>query len=267
MSRTHSLLDTLRLLNRALEHDDPAEERIPDTRAGVAELFFLLPKSDLARFATVDQSSANLIVRTGAVGSQALRELGSRIERELTDDLPPGFHARLTGNAVLLANAADSVAESQPRGIGATTAAIVAVLWLSLGSFPMAMLTMIPNLVPVAIFFGVLGAGFAPLSLPTSLIGNIALGLAIDSTVHFLFRYRAERRTGLSPDLAAERTGRHVGRDIAVAELMLACGFFAVVVSQFATLREFGALSSFTVILCALCDLMLLPALLVRLRI
>jgi predicted RND superfamily exporter protein len=131
----------------------------------------------------------------------------------------------------------------------------------------MAMLTMIPEPGPGGDLLRRAGAGSRRSSLPTSLIGNIALGLAIDSTVHFLFRYRAERRTGLSPDLAAERTGRHVGRDIAVAELMLACGFFAVVVSQFATLREFGALSSFTVILCALCDLMLLPALLVRLRI
>jgi predicted RND superfamily exporter protein len=267
VTRTHSLLDTLRLMNRALARDDPAEERVPDTRGGVAELFFLLPKSDLQRFATVDQSSANVIVRTGVVGSHALRELGDRIEHALADDLPPGFQARVTGNAVLLARAADGVASSQSRSIGATTAAVFFVLWLSLRSFPLALLAMVPNLVPVAIFFGVLGAGLAPLSLPTSLIAAIALGLAIDSTVHFLFRYRVERRAGHAPARAAELCGRHVGRDIAVAELMLACGFLAVAASQFATLREFATLSSFTVLLCALCDLMLLPALLVRLRV
>ena len=117
---------TLRLLNRALEHDDPAQARIPIRQAGVAELFFLLPKSDLARFATVDQSSANLIgcARGGRLAGAARARLIEQADRRPAARL----HARLTGNAVLLANAADSVAESQPRGIGATTAAIVAVL-------------------------------------------------------------------------------------------------------------------------------------------
>lgn len=126
---------------------------------------------------------------------------------------------------------------------------------------------MVPNLVPVAIFFGMIGAGVATLSLPTSLIAAVALGLAIDSTAHFMFRYRADRQAGATPEAAVASCIRAVGRPIAIAELMLCAGFLAVAASHFATLREFGILTSITVAVCLLCNLMLLPALLVRLRI
>jgi predicted RND superfamily exporter protein len=267
VSRTLSFLDTLRVLNRALSRDDPAQERVPDTRGAIAELFFLLPKADVARFATVDQSSANLVVRTGTVGSAPLRALGARIQAALADGLPPGFTAQVTGNALLLTRAADGVARSQPRSVALATAAIFALLLGSLRSWRLALIAMIPNLVPVAIFFGMLGAGFATLSLPTSLIATVALGLAIDATAHYMLRYLALRRAGAEVEEAARITGRNVGRPIAVAALMLCGGFLAVGASQFATLREFGILTSATLAVCALCDLMLLPALLVRLRV
>jgi predicted RND superfamily exporter protein len=267
VSHTLSFLDTLRVLNRALARGEPLEERLPDTRAAAAELFMLLPKTDLARFATVDQQSANLVVRTGAVGSAALRELGGRIESVLAESTPPGFSAELTGNALLLTRAADGVAWSQPRSLLAETLAIFALLAFSLRSPRLGALAMVPNLVPVAIFFGLLGAGFATLSLPTSLIAAVALGLAIDSTAHFVFRYQAERRAGAAPDATVARCVQQVGRSIAIAELMLTAGFLAVAASHFATLREFGILSSVTVAVCLLCNLMLLPALLVKLRI
>ena len=267
VSRTMSFLDTLRVLNRALAGDDPEQQRVPESRAAVAELLFLLPKSDLSRFATVDQSSANLVVRTGAVGSASLRELGARIDAELADGVPEGFGARVTGNALLLTRAADGVAWSQPRSLLAETLTIFALLTWALRSPVLGLLAMVPNLVPVAIFFGMIGAGVATLSLPTSLIAAVALGLAIDSTAHFMFRYRADRQAGVTPEAAVASCIRAVGRPIAIAELMLCAGFLAVAASQFATLREFGILTSITVAVCLLCNLMLLPALLVRLRI
>jgi len=97
VSRTLSLLDPLRVLNRVVSADDPEQERVPDTRAAVTELLFMLPKADLQRFATIDHSSANLVVRTGAVGSAALRDLTAELELAL-DSLPPDLFATITGN-------------------------------------------------------------------------------------------------------------------------------------------------------------------------
>ncbi|HVN40782.1 MAG TPA: MMPL family transporter [Myxococcota bacterium] len=267
VSHTTSFLDTLRVLNRALSRDDPAQERVPDSRAAIAELLFMLPKADLQRFATVDQQSANLIVRTGAVGSASMRALGARIDDVLSHDTPPGFTARVTGNALLLTRAADGVAGGQASSLLAETLAIFALMSWSLRSFSLGFMAMVPNLVPVAIFFGMLGAGVATLSLPSSLIAVVSLGLAIDSTAHFLFHYREYRRAGATPDEAVASCVRALGRPIAIAETMLCVGFAAVAASHFATLREFGILTSISVGVCLICNLMLLPALLVRLKV
>jgi predicted RND superfamily exporter protein len=266
-SRTLSFIDTLRILNRAVSADDPAEERIPATRAGVSELLFLLPKGDLARFATVDQAEANLIVRTGEVGSASVRRLTDGIESLLQEAALPGApRTYVTGNALLLTRAADGVAAGQPLTVGFAALAIFILLSAGLRSLGLGLVAMLPNVVPVLIFFGALGAGTASLSLPTSLIGSVALGIAIDATAHFLVRYRDERDAGLGPEEAAQRCVEQVGRPIAIATATLFLGFASVCFSEFATLREFGALSAMTMLVCSLTDLLLLPALLIRLR-
>ena len=125
---------------------------------------------------------------------------------------------------------------------------------------------MVPNLIPVLVYFGVLGLGAAPLSLPTSLIGCMALGIAIDDTVHYVVRYRAERRAGAEPAAAARLTTRFVGRPIVITSIMLSLGFLVVMASEFATLREFGLLTALTMGICLCADLVLFPALLQRTR-
>ena len=143
---------------------------------------------------------------------------------------------------------------------------ILLVIAIGLRSPRLGAVAMIPNLIPVLLFFGLLGLGVAPLSLPTSLIGCVALGIAIDDTVHFMVRYREERGRGASPEEAAARCTLLVGRPIAVTSFVLVAGFLVVTFSDFATLQEFGWLSAITMAICLVNDLVLLPALLVRFR-
>ena len=126
---------------------------------------------------------------------------------------------------------------------------------------------MVPNLVPVLIFFGLLGAGLAPLSLPVSLIGCMALGIAIDDSVHFMVRYTRERRRNRNPLEATLVCSRLIGRPITITSVMLCLGFLVVTGSRFATLQEFGVLSALTMGVCLATDLILLPAVLIRLRV
>ncbi len=263
VSRTMSLVDSLRILNRAVSGDDPQAERVPDSRAAVTELLFMLPKGDSQRFLTVDHSRANVIVRTGRVGSAAMRSLADGIRAAIREqELPEGASAQLTGNALLLNRAADGVARRQPLTVGLAAATIFALLAFGLRSLRLGLVAMVPNVVPVVIFFGVLGSGLSPLSLPTSLIGSVALGIAIDATAHYIVRYRSERLSGASPSESVSRCTHSVGRAIAIATLMLSFGFLSVTLSGFATLREFGYLSAMTMAVCGVTDLLLLPAVL-----
>jgi len=266
VSRTLSFIDSLRMLNRAFHADDPGQETIPETRPAVAELLFMLPKSDAQRFTTVNHGRANLVVRTGLVGSNEILRLTRDIEAVLADQPLPGASAQVTGNAVLLARSADGIARGQPLSVAVAAVTIFFLIALALRSPRIGALAMVPNLLPVLAFFGLLGLGVAPLSLPTSLIGCLALGIAIDDTVHYLVRYRDEREAGLSPGEAARQCTLHVGRPIAVTSFMLVAGFLVVTGSKFATLQEFGYLSAGTMGICLLNDLVLLPALLSRAR-
>ena len=268
VSRTLSFLDTLRVLNRAFNADDPREERIPETRKGVTELLFMIPKSQLQRFATVNHGKTNIIVRTGEVGSAAIARLHENLDDVIEKTpLPSGVEASVTGNAILLARSADGIARGQPQSVALAAVTIFFVIALGLRSPRLGALAMVPNLVPVLVFFGLLGLGAAPLSLPTSLIGCVALGIAIDDTVHYLVRYRAERQVGASPELAIVRCSQFIGRPIAVTSVVLVSGFLVIALSDFATLREFGVLSAATMGICLVNDLILLPALLVRFRV
>jgi predicted RND superfamily exporter protein len=268
VSRTLSFIDSLRMLNRAFEGDDAAAERIPESRGGVTELLFMLPKSEMSRFVTVNHSRSNIVIRTGEVGSAAISQLATEIEAVVAETpLPAGVTARLTGNALLLARSADGIARSQPKSVALAAMAIFLLIAVGLRSPRLGAVAMVPNLLPVLSFYGLLGMGAAPLSLPTSLIGCIALGIAIDDTVHFLVRYRAERLMGEDSVTAAMRCGRHIGRPIAITSIMLVLGFGVVAASEFATVQEFGILTAVTMAICLIADLILLPALLTRLRI
>jgi predicted RND superfamily exporter protein len=266
VGRTISVVDSVRRLNRAFQADDPGAERIPDSREAVSELLFMLPKADISALITVDHARANLVVRTGTVGSAAVLELADAITREAEAIAPVGAEVRVTGNTILLSRSADGIARSQPLSIGAATLAIALFVTAALGSLTLGLIAMIPNVIPVLIFFGALGAGAASLSLPTSLIGCMALGIAIDDTVHFLARYRAEREAGADPRAAIRIALLRVGRPIAITSAMLCLGFLVVTGSRFATLQAFGLLSAFTMAVCLATDLILLPAILLRTR-
>jgi hypothetical protein len=95
----------------------------------------------------------------------------------------------------------------------------------------------------------------------------VALGIAIDDTVHYIVRYRAERMAGRSSELAAERACQSTGTAIITACAMLVAGYSIIALSGFATLRQFGLLSAGTMLMCLLTDLILLPALLMRRRV
>ncbi|MEE2679312.1 MAG: MMPL family transporter [Myxococcota bacterium] len=263
---THSVsvVDLVRVVHQAIRDGDPREARVPEGIDAVAEVMLVIPKAKKRPLLNVDHSRANLFVRAGEQGSGAVRNLVAQLEAALEAELPEGLRAEVTGDTVLLNRSADALVAIQTRTVGLTALAVFAIVALAFRSLPLACVALAPNLVPVLLFYGLLGLGIAPLSLPTSLIASIVLGIAVDDTVHFLARYRRGRAEGLSPGEAVVQCGRRVGRPIAITSVMLFLGFLVVSLSGFATLSEFGLLVGLTVLVCLATDLVLLPALLVR---
>lgn len=267
VDEVQSVLDFLRSANRALEGGSEDALVLPASEGSIAEVFLLLPKNRLRRFVSSDRSAANLLLRSRVGGSAEVRKLEGRVHAALMEQPPPlPLAIDVTGNVVVTNRGADGIASDQALTVSVATLVIFVLIAVSFGSPKLAALAMVPNVVPVLLFYGLLGTGFASLSLPTSLVGCIALGIAVDDTAHFLSNYRRHRARGLSPEEAAASCIRMLGRAIVATSAMLIAGFCVVGLSSFATLSEFGVLSAITMLLCLAADLVLLPALLIRAR-
>ena len=264
VDHTTSVVDLVETLNRALEKDDPDAETIPTARGEVTELYYLIPKNELRTFLNSNHSDTNILVRTSASGSARVLALEKRIKEVLAGSgLADEINAEVTGNTILVNHSADHIATNQLASVALATLCIFICIATALGNPRLGIVAMIPNVTPVLLFFGLLGAGAAALSIPTGLVGCIALGIAVDDTAHFVVDFSRYREAGLSAVDAAAECVVKLGRPIVATSLMLVAGFFVLGFSNFATLREFGYLAAATMAICLAADLTLLPALLV----
>jgi uncharacterized protein len=148
------------------------------------------------------------------------------------------------------------------RGLAVAAVVVLAMLVLLFRSSALTAAAVPANLLPVALVFGVMGWTGIPLDIATATIGTIVLGIAVDDTIHFLYRYRAERRAGLGREEAVERTCREAGRPIVLTTLVLALGFAVLATSGSLSIAYFGVVATLAIVGAMLADLLVLPALL-----
>jgi predicted RND superfamily exporter protein len=169
---------------------------------------------------------------------------------------------RASGYLPLYLRIVDYVVSGTIWGLAISTVIVFAMVGLLLRSLPLTLAAMPTNLFPVALVFGIMGWTGIPLDIATATIGAIVLGIAVDDTIHFLFRYRAERQAGLSREEAVGRTYRATGRAVVFASMVLAIGFAVLATSSSQSIAYFGIVASLSIVGAMLADLFLLPVLL-----
>jgi predicted RND superfamily exporter protein len=167
----------------------------------------------------------------------------------------------VTGMPVLSAQLSIGSARSMIVGMGLALLAISAILVVTLRDARLGAVSIVPNLLPVAIAFGLWGALAGQISFAATVVGALTYGIVVDDTVHILAKYQRFRRT--MDQLAAIRTAfRSVGVAVVVTSLALAVSFLPFALSGFLVNRHFGALTALTLLAALLADLLFLPALL-----
>ncbi|HLM68684.1 MAG TPA: MMPL family transporter, partial [Longimicrobium sp.] len=156
----------------------------------------------------------------------------------------------------------DYVVSGTIWGLAISTLIVFAMVGILLRSLPLTLAAIPTNLFPVALVFGIMGWTGIPLDIATATIGAIVLGIAVDDTIHFLFRYRTEREAGLSREEAVGRTYRETGRSVVFASVVLALGFAVLATSSSQSIAYFGIVASLSIVGAMLADLLLLPVLL-----
>jgi predicted RND superfamily exporter protein len=216
---------------------------------------------------TPDFATASILVRTNLSGSAVIEQTLGRIRAYIANHFPAELPVTLTGNLVLLTGTTSEIVAGQVKSLALALGVIFIVMSLMFLSVRIGFLAILPNALPILIFFGVMGWSGIYLNLGTSLIAAIALGIAVDSTIHYMARLNLELRGETDQEEAIARTLRTVGAPIIYTTVALFLGFLTFAFSSFVPIQNFGVLSSVTMATALGANLILLPALLATAKI
>lgn len=261
-----SFLDHLKLIHRVFRDDDPAFETIPERAALSKQLLLLGGTRDLVSYTDSGYQTINIHVRARAIDTESLGALLKRIENRL-EAFPPEIRSRITGSTVLLASAIDQIAAGQLQSLTLAFAFIFVILALLFMSLRIGAVALIPNALPVAAYFGLLGFSGIPLDTTTGLLACIVLGIAVDDTIHFLTHFNHEARERASEIEGARQAVRFVARPVSITTIALCVGLLVLTASDLQNQVRFGTLGAATLAFAWLVDLTFTPALCSRLKI
>ena len=266
VDKTVSVADYLRRLHRELNGGDPAQEAIPDTPEQVAQYLLLLEGKELTKYVDFNASAANVVVRHNLSGSADLSALLKDLDAFIARTFPSNVVVRPTGESILYNNAADYMAVNEVTSFTFTFVAIGLIHTLLFMSLKAGFLSLIPNVVPILFVFGLMGLVGVPLNTATAMIATIAVGIAVDDTVHHMVTFSRQLNEHHDQGVAMLNTMKSQGQPIIYVSLALAAGFFVSVVSPLVPAAQFGAFAALTMLVAMLCELVLTPILMYSVR-
>jgi uncharacterized protein len=261
-----SYVDHLKLINRNLNDGDPAFYRVPEDATAVKQLLVFGGSDEIRRAIDSRFRTALIAVRIKVDGSIEIGDFVQRTEARLRELSPP-LDGRITGSPVLATRTVNEIASGQLTSLLVAFAAIWAMLALMFTSARSALLALLPNVLPVALYFGTLGLLNVTLNPTTSLIACVVLGIAVDDTIHFLTRFNTDARARASEQAAVKSALAAVLRPVTFTTVALCLGFLVFVGSELQNQVQFGALAAFTMLLAWVADITVTPALGSKLRI
>ena len=213
----------------------------------------------LAAWMTSDGRVARVTLTAKMASAKALGQQLRQLQALADQELGPLATWEPTGYPPLYVSIIDHVMDSQLRGFGLALTLIFAVMLLWLRSLRLAIISLVPNLFPVVMMMGVMGALGIHLDIATATVAAIVIGVAIDDTVHFLHAWRQAERQGLSWSQCLEHTLQRAGRAAVVTTLLLVTGFPVLMAADVATVVDFGLLTTVAALAALFADLILLP--------
>ncbi|GIW40991.1 MAG: hypothetical protein KatS3mg076_1568 [Candidatus Binatia bacterium] len=261
---TLSLVDYLYLVRRAL---DPEAPPLPASQEEIEQLLLLVDPAEIEGVANRDLSRANVVVRTRLSSSGDIDALVDNITAFAREHFPRGVTVRPTGTIVLLARSADALVRGQVTGLWQVVFVLFVLMSVLFLSLRVGLLSLVPNVVPILLLFGLMGWWGFDLNISTALIAALAIGIAVDDTIHYLTAFNAGLRKTADQAKAVAEAARTVGSPIVFTSVALAAGFLVVCLSNFRPVQDFGLLSATTMGIALLSDLVLTPAVLMTTKI
>ncbi|MCQ3830709.1 MMPL family transporter [Microbulbifer elongatus] len=266
VTHVSSLVSTVKRLNKNLHGDDPLHARLPDTEQEIAQYIFLYEMSlpyglDLKNQMSLDKSSLRVSATLSTIPTQQVLAFEKRAKTwwEQHDGI-----SVLAGSPTLMfAHISLRNIQSMLTGTALALIGISMLMLLMMRSLKYGMISLLPNLAPALMAFGLWGLAVGEVGLAVSVVAAMSLGIVVDDTIHFLYRCLRHQRAGTDINQAVSLSIRHVGRAIVSTSLILAGGFGILALSHFKVNSEMGLLTAVCILIALVLDLVLLPALLV----
>ena len=272
VSQVSDVTAVIMRLNMNMHGDDPAYEVIPESRDQAAQLLLFYELSvpigrDLNAQINVSKSASRLSVWLRDASSRDIRQLAEAGEAWLRDNAPE-MASPAIGLSVVYAHITEANIRAMIRSTVVALLIISGILFLVLRSVRLGLVSLVPNLVPAAMAFGLWGYIFGEVNLAVSVVGAITLGIIVDDTVHLLIKYQRARRE--RPDEPADvvllSSFSAVGLALIHTSVALMLGFLVLASSGFAISSDMGALSAIVILMALLADLIFLPPLILLLE-
>ena len=265
----NTLTDTMRRLNKNMHGDDPDWYRLPDQRNLAAQYLLLYEMSlpyglDLNNQIDVGKSATRLTVTVKNISSNQMLALEDTAQAWLLENAPE-IRADGASPSVMFAHIGQRNIRSMLTGTSVALVLISVILIFALRSLKIGLVSLIPNLAPAAMGFGLWGLLVGEVGLGLSIVAGMTLGIVVDDTVHFLSKYlRARREQQLDPPDAVRYAFSTVGTALLVTTLVLIAGFAVLTQSPFKLNSDMGLLTAITIAFALLADFLFLPPLLMK---
>lgn len=224
----------------------------------------------LRSFSTEDFGSVRVSLRIEHEDSRRTLALINEIDTWLVANTPPEWRVRTTGTLKLLVVNVQSLVDSQLLSFLLALSIITLVIFLFVRNWMLSGFSLIVNIIPVLValgllpllaWSGLLGAESTSLNISTVMVPSLAMAIAVDDTIHFLFRFRAEQIGGASVQTAVKGALSGAGFAMTVTTIAMVLGFSALLFSEIRANQEFAAMMCIAFVAALLADLLLLPLL------
>jgi predicted RND superfamily exporter protein len=258
-----SLVDVLKEIHKALNENRQAYYHLADSRQLVSQELLLFENSgseDLQELVDTVYSKARLTLLVNWYDALEYVPFVERVEQIAHRHFSPG-EVTVTGLLPILASTFTVMIRSVANSYMLALLIIVPLMMLMVNSIKVGSLAMAPNIIPILLCLGFMGARDIPIDGFTMLLGGVAIGLVVDDTIHFIHHFKRYLDETGSVEAAVTRTLQTTGRAMLFTTIVLVCGFSAFTLSSMYNLVNFGALTALAVTLALLADILMMPAL------
>lgn len=259
-----SFSDTMKRLNMNMNDDDPDAYRLPETQEEASQYLLLYEMSlpyglDLNNQIDINKSAVRVIAVLDNLGSNEFTEFERRANAYF-GELAPNLRVEAASPPLMFAHIGARNMKSMVWGTLLALVLISGLIFIALRSWRLGLVSLMTNLIPAGIGFGVWGMVSGQINMALSVVLSMTMGIIVDDTVHFLSKYQIARNKGQSVRDAIGYTFATVGQALVTTTLVLAAGFGILMLSSFRLNSDMGTLTVIIIVAALLVDLLFLPA-------